>query len=149
METFLTALSLFQWLLLSIFFKFLFSLWKNFHSFWKTKSLPKMTLLWYGKKNLAASRFSRDTEFEPGTGSDSLKKVELFQLVTSQTGTQWGLQDLFHMVQEPTQISWSRPAAPDKERFPWGCSRKTWNVLPFTRNLFSLQAQEHCCHKSH
>lgn len=75
----------------------------------KDKKSSEDDFLWYGKKkrNLSASRFSRDTETEPGMGSDSLEQGELFQLITPQTGTQGGLQDLFHMVQpvaHPNQL---------------------------------------------
>lgn len=48
-------------------------------------------------------------------------------------------------LKQPTQISWVLTAGPHKDRFSWGCSCK----MPFTRKLFSLQAKEqHCC-KSH
>lgn len=37
------------------------------------KKSSKDDFLWYGKKNLAASRFSTDIGFEPAMGSDSLE----------------------------------------------------------------------------
>lgn len=72
---FLTALSLSipvaasQHILQSPFFTL-----KKFAFILEDKKSSKDDFLWYGKrKNLAASRLSRDTGLEPGMGSDSLE----------------------------------------------------------------------------
>lgn len=129
-----------------------FTLKKKFYSFWKTKSLLKMTFCVMEK---------RKGIYLPADLVETQKLSQEWDLILWSRGN---YSSSSHLRQEhrevskissiwcsqlPTQISWSLPAAPNKERFPRGLSHRTWSLLPFTRNPFSLQAQQRRCHKSH